>query len=123
VLEKQRRITTSNAGFRFARLPKAPGSQKRLSEDSSSVWRMRASMPVATVATQSVRHRSPEAAGSPNVSGPNRCEEVPESNAKQRHRSINREVNRTMVLGLINQECGHRCVRDEKFSGAASGLF
>jgi hypothetical protein len=33
--------------------------EKRLREDLSSVWRMRASMPVATVATQSVRHRSP----------------------------------------------------------------
>jgi hypothetical protein len=42
-----------------ARLPKVPASQKRLSEDSSSIRRMRASMPAAIVATQSVRHRSP----------------------------------------------------------------
>ena len=71
-----RRVRPSGTVGEAAKLPKAPGSQKRLSEDSSSVWRMRASMPVATVATQSVRHRSPEAAGRPNVSGPNRCEEL-----------------------------------------------
>jgi len=64
-------------------------------EDLSSVRRMRASVPVAIVATQSVRHRSP-VAGETRCFW-TRCEEVPESNAKQRHRSINREVNRTMV--------------------------
>jgi hypothetical protein len=42
-----------------ARLPKAPGSQKRLSEDLSSIRRMRAWMPAAIVAAQLVRHRSP----------------------------------------------------------------
>jgi hypothetical protein len=103
VLEKQRLATTSNAAISICEA--AEGARKpEAVEDLSSVWRMRASMPVATVATQSVRHRSPEAAGRPNLSGPNRCEEVSESNAKQRHRSINREVNRTMVLGLINQD-------------------
>jgi hypothetical protein len=61
-----------------AKLPKAPGSQKRLSEDLPSVRLTRANMPAAIVATQSVRHRSPVAEGRPNVSGPNRCEEVPE---------------------------------------------
>jgi hypothetical protein len=66
-----------------ARLPKAPGSQNRLSEDLSSVRMMRASMPAAIVATQSARHRSPVVERRPNGSGPNRCEEVPEMSQRR----------------------------------------
>src|SRR6266581_2387030 len=51
-----------------AKLPKAPGSQKRLSEDFSSLRLTRASVPAAIVATQSVRHRSPVAEERPNFS-------------------------------------------------------
>ena len=51
-----------------AKLPKAPGSQKRLSEDFSSLRLTRASVPAAIVAAQSVRHRSPVAEERPNFS-------------------------------------------------------
>ena len=51
-LEEAWRLNDAHPGTigAAARLPKAPGSQKRLSEDLSSVRRMRASMPAAIVA-------------------------------------------------------------------------
>jgi hypothetical protein len=56
----QRRMTAMGVrrAKAAARLPKAPGSQKRLSEHPSSVRLKRASLPAAIVATESVRHRS-----------------------------------------------------------------
>jgi hypothetical protein len=101
VLEKQRRATTSKAAISVCEA--AEGARKPEAVERRFIIRMADARKHAGCNSRDTIGAS-SAAGRPNVSGPNRCEERPESSAKQRHRSINREVNRTMVLGLINQD-------------------